>query len=72
MHYAQLLWNTYGVVLPRMGLRLMFGFSSSLSATPWRIHGPAQQLGEYNTAIYSGELGLSDAEFAALQCDGIV
>jgi len=59
-------------VLPRMGLRLMFGSSGSLSATPWRIHGPARQLGEHNTAIYSGELGLSDAERAALQRDGIV
>ena len=55
-----------------MGLRLMFGSSGSLSATPWRIHGPARQLGEHNTAIYSGELGLSDAERAALQRDGIV
>jgi crotonobetainyl-CoA:carnitine CoA-transferase CaiB-like acyl-CoA transferase len=67
-----LLGHTYGIVLPRMGRRLMFGSNDSLSATPWRIHRPARRLDEHNTAIYGGELGLSDTEIATLQCDGII
>jgi benzylsuccinate CoA-transferase BbsE subunit len=43
-----------------------------LSATPWQIQGPAPHLGEHNAAIYGNELGLSVAERAALQQEGVI
>jgi crotonobetainyl-CoA:carnitine CoA-transferase CaiB-like acyl-CoA transferase len=43
-----------------------------LSATPWQIRGPAPRLGEHNAAIYGNEFGLSVAERAALQQEGVI
>jgi benzylsuccinate CoA-transferase BbsE subunit len=43
-----------------------------LSATPWQIQGPAPRLGEHNAAIYGNTLGLSAAEYHALQQEGVI
>lgn len=43
-----------------------------LSATPWHICSPAPRLGEHNAAIYGQELGLSAAQQAALQQEGVI
>lgn len=43
-----------------------------MSLTPWRVRAPAPRLGEHNAAIYGDELGLSQAECAALQQEGVL
>lgn len=43
-----------------------------MSATPWRIGRPAPALGAHNAEIYGHELGLSDAEYTALQQQGVI
>ena len=42
------------------------------SETPWSLRRRAPLLGEDNDAVYVGELGLSEAELAALKADGVV
>ncbi|GIX49635.1 MAG: CoA transferase [Candidatus Tectimicrobiota bacterium] len=58
---------------PALGTTLTYpGAPFRLSATPWRLRSPAPRLGEHNDAIYGEELGLSAAERAALQQEGVI
>ena len=50
----------------------MEGIFPKLSGTPGAVWAAGREKGVDNEAIYKGELGLSDAEFAALQADGII
>jgi benzylsuccinate CoA-transferase BbsE subunit len=43
-----------------------------LSETPWRLCRPAPAVGEHNTEIYQGELGLSAGECRALARQGVI
>jgi len=42
------------------------------SGTPWRLARSAPRVGEHNEEILRGELGLSDGEFRALECSGVI
>ena len=45
---------------------------AKLSATPLSVRRRAPKLGEHNQDIYSGELGLSDADLANLKSAGVI
>ncbi len=58
---------------PALGLPLTYpGAPFRMSATPWRISRPAPSLGEHNTEIYEGLLGMSPAELVALRQQGVI
>ena len=40
------------------------------SETPGAVHRTGPLLGEHNREVFCGELGLTDAEFAALRAEG--
>jgi len=48
------------------------GAPYGLSQTPWRIRRPAPLLGQHNSEIYCGELGLSATDLATLEAEQIV
>jgi benzylsuccinate CoA-transferase BbsE subunit len=50
---------------------VMPGAPYQLSATPWRLRGPAPTLGQHNAALY-GELGLGAADLAHLRAAGVI
>ena len=61
------------VEVPALDRSLTYpGAPMRFSATPWQIRGPAPSLGAHNAAIYGNDLGLSDAERAALQQEGVI
>jgi crotonobetainyl-CoA:carnitine CoA-transferase CaiB-like acyl-CoA transferase len=45
---------------------------AKFSATPIRLHRWAPRIGEHNTEIYAGELGLSDTALQALRSEGVI
>lgn len=57
---------------PNIGKVPLPGVVLKLSQTPGRIEKPAPLLGEHNTEIYCGLLGLSPEELSRLQEEGIV
>lgn len=58
---------------PALGMTLTYpGEPFRMSATPWRLQGPAPRLGEHNALIYGQELGLSVAEQQALRREGVI
>jgi crotonobetainyl-CoA:carnitine CoA-transferase CaiB-like acyl-CoA transferase len=57
---------------PRLGPIRMQNVIPSLSETPGRIDHPGPELGEHNRDVYVGELGLSEAELAELEEQGVV
>jgi CoA:oxalate CoA-transferase len=57
---------------PQAGSLRYPGAPYQFSVTPWAIRRPAPLLGEHNSAVYAGEIGLSAAELAALQQAGVV
>lgn len=57
---------------PSIGPVRMQAVYPRLSATPGRIQRGAPKLGEHNQEVYGTLLGLSAAELAALQADGII
>jgi benzylsuccinate CoA-transferase BbsE subunit len=44
----------------------------TLKGSPWRLRHRAPLLGEHNTAIYSGELGLTSSELATLHAAHVI
>jgi crotonobetainyl-CoA:carnitine CoA-transferase CaiB-like acyl-CoA transferase len=48
------------------------GAPYQLSHTPWQLRRRAPLIGEHNEAIYSGELGISQAELAVLMAAGAI
>jgi len=57
---------------PQAGNLRYPGAPYRFSATPWAIRRPAPLLGQHNTEIYAGDLGLTTAALAALQRVGVV
>ncbi len=57
---------------PAAGTLTYPGAPYAFSESPWRIRRPAPRLGEHNTEIYEGELGLSRAELATLTASGAI
>jgi crotonobetainyl-CoA:carnitine CoA-transferase CaiB-like acyl-CoA transferase len=58
---------------PDLGQDLYYpGAPYRLSETPWQLRRRAPLIGEHNQAIYSGELGLSQAELAVLMAAGAI
>jgi crotonobetainyl-CoA:carnitine CoA-transferase CaiB-like acyl-CoA transferase len=57
---------------PQAGSLQYPGAPYKFSLTPWTIRRPAPLLGQHNTEVYTGEIGLSVAALAALQHDGVV
>ena len=57
---------------PQLGPLKMPNVIPRMTGTPGRIRHPGAALGEHNHEIYVGELGVSEAEFAELQADGII
>ncbi len=60
------------VVHPVLGKRELVGAPWKLSATPWRIEGPAPLLGAHTDAVLNGILGIPREEIAGLEARGIV
>ncbi len=56
---------------PVLGNVKMAGAPYRLSETPWQPGRPPM-LGEHNEAIYSGELGMSEADLTALRRNGVI
>jgi len=52
------------------GTHLYPGVSWKLSGTPCHIRKPPCRLGEDNEYVYKSVLGVSDQEYAELQCEG--
>ena len=50
---------------------VMPGPPYQLSATPWRLRGPAPTLGQHNAEIYA-ELGIGPADLAHLRAAGVL
>lgn len=58
---------------PELGRTLTYpGAPYDFQETPWRISRRAPLIGEHNQEIYSGELGLSSQQLAALQASGVI
>jgi benzylsuccinate CoA-transferase BbsE subunit len=66
---AHLAAREYFVTLeqPDLGSVRMPGAPYRHSRTPWRLQRPAPAVGEHNSEIYSGELGLREGELRALR-----
>lgn len=61
------------VAHPELGCTLQYlGAPYRLSETPWAIKRRAPLLGEHNTEIYEGELGLSKQDVLVLKQGGII
>jgi benzylsuccinate CoA-transferase BbsE subunit len=61
------------LAFPALGETLTLpGAPFKLSRTPWAIDRPAPALGQDNTAIYGGRLGLSTGELSTLSAGGII
>ena len=48
------------------------GAPCKLSETPWRISGRAPLIGEHNSEVYEGELGISKANLDNLRAAGVI
>lgn len=58
---------------PELGRRLTYpGAPFRAGETPWKLQKRAPLTGEHNDEVYRGELGLSDAKFAALKRSGVI
>jgi crotonobetainyl-CoA:carnitine CoA-transferase CaiB-like acyl-CoA transferase len=57
---------------PQLGTVTMSAPTPRLSETPGTIRWPGPALGAHNREVYSGELGLSDAELETLKANGII
>ncbi len=58
---------------PETGRKVKFpGAPCKLSRSPWQVGSRVPKLGEDNTAIYKGELGLSEKEIESLVRKGII
>jgi len=57
---------------PKAGKTRLTGSHIKLSATPPRLRSPAPQLGEHNTDVLSGLLGLTAEAITQLQLDGVI
>ncbi len=57
--------------VPGAGSVLLPGPPFKMSLTPWSLRRPAPRLGQHNTHVYS-DLGLSAAEIARLQEEGVI
>jgi len=58
---------------PEVGDTIFYpGAPCKLTETPWQIEGRAPLIGEHNSDIYQGELGLSNEELVALKAAGVI
>jgi benzylsuccinate CoA-transferase BbsE subunit len=58
---------------PELGATITYpGPPFRLPASPWRIQRRAPLIGEHNTEIYQGHLGLSDQELTGLRQAGVI
>jgi crotonobetainyl-CoA:carnitine CoA-transferase CaiB-like acyl-CoA transferase len=57
---------------PTLGMVTMQNMIATLSATPGQIKSVGAELGEHTESILRDELGLSAAEIAALEADGVI
>jgi crotonobetainyl-CoA:carnitine CoA-transferase CaiB-like acyl-CoA transferase len=57
---------------PELGTLRMPDVLPKLSETPGRIRFAGLPMGVHNKEIYQERLGLSDAELAALETDGVI
>jgi crotonobetainyl-CoA:carnitine CoA-transferase CaiB-like acyl-CoA transferase len=57
--------------IPGAGPVLLPGAPFKMSLTPWSLRRPAPRLGQHNVEVY-GELGMSAAEIARLQEQGVI
>jgi crotonobetainyl-CoA:carnitine CoA-transferase CaiB-like acyl-CoA transferase len=57
---------------PQLGTVTMSAPTPRLSETPGTIRWPGPALGAHNREVYSGELGLTDAELEKLKANGII
>ena len=56
---------------PEAGTHLYPGLAWHMSRTPGRLRRPAPRFGEHNRHVFSGLLGMSDDEIAALADEGV-
>lgn len=71
----QLAYRDYWVELEHPELDagvLCPGAPCKLSETPWQVRAPAARIGEHNSEIYEGEMGLTAEQVAALKRAGVV
>jgi crotonobetainyl-CoA:carnitine CoA-transferase CaiB-like acyl-CoA transferase len=57
---------------PTLGAITVQGIVPKLSATPGVLHSTGPALGAHNEEIYRGLLGLTEAQFAAHQAEGVI
>jgi formyl-CoA transferase len=57
---------------PAVGKYLHFGPVPRLSGAPGRIARTAPLIGEHNSEIYCGELGMSKDDLVALRASGVI
>ena len=57
---------------PKLGELLIPGVVPKLSGTPGTVHRPGPDLGEHNTEVYEGLLGLEPPQVDALRTAGVI
>ena len=66
MHRGQ----SVGSIIPEVGVQRYDAPAFHLTASPAQLR-PVPTLGQHNACVFKGLLGLSDAEYEALERDGV-